>query len=267
MVFHPLQVDGDVAFHEMKFRVPEQRPDPLGLQIHAVNMPVGVSQYVLAQVMPDESIDAENENVFQDEPLPTIIFAFPAPCPRPKRHGLMRQGGRRLGGRRRLTIHRELHHPQAPPIDAVGIPPAVLGIQTRRQRGVARRMRIHPRFEDCKPTPVYLGKGTRKGRRDGPHQIVNFARRAAPVDASILGSAPAEVGSLRQIERAWPWRCRPPIAAGCAAASAGRHRPPSSIRRAPCHFPGWARPLDPPEHRHRASPPCSAGWRRSRARP
>jgi hypothetical protein len=28
-------------------------------------MPIGVSQNVLAQVMADEAIDAENENVFQ----------------------------------------------------------------------------------------------------------------------------------------------------------------------------------------------------------
>jgi hypothetical protein len=41
----------------MKFRVPEQRTDALGLQVHAVNMPIGVSQDVLAQVMTDESID------------------------------------------------------------------------------------------------------------------------------------------------------------------------------------------------------------------
>jgi hypothetical protein len=37
-------------------------------------MPIGVSQNVLAQVMPDESIDPEDENVFQDEPLPKIVF-------------------------------------------------------------------------------------------------------------------------------------------------------------------------------------------------
>ena len=42
--------------------------DPLGLQIHAVDLPVGMRQDVLAQVMADEAVDAENENVFQDDP-------------------------------------------------------------------------------------------------------------------------------------------------------------------------------------------------------
>jgi hypothetical protein len=35
------------------------------LQVHAVNMPIGMGQDVLAQVMADESIDAKNQNVFQ----------------------------------------------------------------------------------------------------------------------------------------------------------------------------------------------------------
>ena len=52
-----------------KRSVVEQRADALGLQIHAVNMPIGVLQNVLAQMMADEAIDPENENVFQDKPL------------------------------------------------------------------------------------------------------------------------------------------------------------------------------------------------------
>jgi hypothetical protein len=36
------------------------------LQIHAVYVPIGASQDVLAQVVTDESIDPENENVFQN---------------------------------------------------------------------------------------------------------------------------------------------------------------------------------------------------------
>jgi hypothetical protein len=31
-------------------------------------MPIGIGENVLAQVMADEAVDAENENVFQDEP-------------------------------------------------------------------------------------------------------------------------------------------------------------------------------------------------------
>jgi hypothetical protein len=66
VVLDPLEVDGDITFHEMEFRVAEQRADALGLQVHAVNMPIGVSQDVLAQVMTDESIDPKNEHVFQN---------------------------------------------------------------------------------------------------------------------------------------------------------------------------------------------------------
>ena len=73
VILHPFQIDGDVAFHEMKARVAEQRADALGLQVHAVNMPIGMGQDVLAQVMADKSIDAKNQNVFQNEPL-LMIF-------------------------------------------------------------------------------------------------------------------------------------------------------------------------------------------------
>jgi hypothetical protein len=53
----------------VKLGITEQRADTLGLQVHAVNMPVGVGKNVLAQMMADEAIDTENENVFQDKPL------------------------------------------------------------------------------------------------------------------------------------------------------------------------------------------------------
>src|SRR6185437_1637903 len=81
VVFHPFQIDGDVAFHEVKPWVREQGADPLGLQVHAVDMPIGVSQYVLAQVMTDESIDPENENVFQDKSLLKILMPNAAVVP------------------------------------------------------------------------------------------------------------------------------------------------------------------------------------------
>ncbi len=63
------EIDGDIAFHEVKAGVTEHRADALGLQVHAVDMPIGVGKNVLAQVMADESIDPENQNVFQIEPL------------------------------------------------------------------------------------------------------------------------------------------------------------------------------------------------------
>ena len=74
VILHPFQIDGDIAFHEMKARVAEQRADALGLQIHAVDMPIGVGQDVLAQVMADKSVDAKNQNVFQNKPLLRLRF-------------------------------------------------------------------------------------------------------------------------------------------------------------------------------------------------
>ncbi len=69
VVLDPLLVDGDVALDEVKAFVAEERPHPLGLQVHAVDRPVRIFQDVLAQVVADEAVDPENENVFQDEPL------------------------------------------------------------------------------------------------------------------------------------------------------------------------------------------------------
>jgi hypothetical protein len=53
----------------MKARIAQHRADALRLQVHAVNMPIGFAKDVLAQVMADESIDPENQNVFQNRPL------------------------------------------------------------------------------------------------------------------------------------------------------------------------------------------------------
>ncbi len=69
VVLDPLEIDGDIAFHEVETGIAKHRADPLGLQIHAVDMPIGVRKNVLAQVMTDESIDPKNQNVFQIEPL------------------------------------------------------------------------------------------------------------------------------------------------------------------------------------------------------
>jgi hypothetical protein len=66
VVFDPLLVDRDVAFDEVEAWVAEHRADALGLQVHAVNMPIGELQNVFAQVMADETIDPKNENVFQN---------------------------------------------------------------------------------------------------------------------------------------------------------------------------------------------------------
>src|SRR5260221_10670699 len=69
MVLDPFLVDGDVTLDEMEFRIVEQCADALRLQVHAVDMPFGIGKNVLAQMMSDEAVDAENEHVFQDKPL------------------------------------------------------------------------------------------------------------------------------------------------------------------------------------------------------
>ena len=65
MVLDPFQIDRDVAFDEVEARIAKHRADALGLQVHAVNVPIGMGQDVLAQVMADEAIHTENQNVFQ----------------------------------------------------------------------------------------------------------------------------------------------------------------------------------------------------------
>jgi hypothetical protein len=61
-------------------------------------MPIGVSQDVLAQVMTDESIDPENENVFQNEPLPTKILKAGAGVQRSANGWCAKAGGAPSGG-------------------------------------------------------------------------------------------------------------------------------------------------------------------------
>jgi hypothetical protein len=88
VVLDPFQIDRDVAFHEVKAGIAEQRTHALGLQVHAVYMPIRVSQDVLAQVMADEAIDPENQNVFQNKPLltkiPLVSYLARVPNPKPE---------------------------------------------------------------------------------------------------------------------------------------------------------------------------------------
>ena len=83
----------------------------------------------------------------------------------------------------------------------VGVPTIVRDIQTRRLLCVFHGLRIHPGLEDGKPTPVYLGKGTRKRRRHRPHKVVNLTGAAPPVDAPVLRPAPPKVGPHFKIQR------------------------------------------------------------------
>ncbi len=54
-------MDGDIAFAEMKARMVEEIRDAIVLEVHAVHMPVAGAQQVRAQVMTDESVDAEDQ--------------------------------------------------------------------------------------------------------------------------------------------------------------------------------------------------------------
>ena len=58
------QGEEEVALDEMKARIAQQGAHAFRLQVHAEDMPIGVSENVLAQVMTDEAIDAKNQNVF-----------------------------------------------------------------------------------------------------------------------------------------------------------------------------------------------------------
>jgi hypothetical protein len=63
VVFDPLAVDRDVALEEMKARMGEKLRHPIGLEVHAVHVPVGVPQYRFAQMMADEAIDPQDEEL------------------------------------------------------------------------------------------------------------------------------------------------------------------------------------------------------------
>jgi hypothetical protein len=66
MVFDPLAIDGDVALEKVETAFRQQVGDAISLHIHAVDFPVGAGDDALGQVMPDESIDAEDQYLFMD---------------------------------------------------------------------------------------------------------------------------------------------------------------------------------------------------------
>ena len=90
----------------------------------------------------------------------------------------------------------QLQNLQPPPIHAVGVPHIIHRIQTRSAGGITRRP-VDPSFQKRKPTPVELGEGAGEWGCDRAHQIVYGARRLPPIDAAVLGPAPAEIRALR----------------------------------------------------------------------
>ncbi len=63
------------------------------------------------------------------------------------------------------------------------------------------RLVVHPGCQQRKPTPVHLGKGAGKRRRDRPHEVVHGPRTLTPIDAAILGTPPAKIRTLGKIQR------------------------------------------------------------------
>ena len=251
VIFDPFLVDGDVALDEVEAFVTEERPDPLGLQIHAVDRPVRIFQDVLAQMVADEAVDPENENVFQDEPLkyrraanasgcfdkargaasgaigtpPLASFLSAARAKSRESERLVRQGRGRGVRRDRPLADREPENLQAPPVECNRHTSAAFGVQARRALGMARRTGLDAGLEHLEAHAVDLGECARERRRHGAHQVVDGARTRAPIDAPVLRTAAAEIRALGEIERAAPRRSRRSTSEGsarstCCAASA-----------------------------------------------
>src|SRR5580698_9516215 len=114
--------------------------------------------------MADETIDAKDQNVFQNEP---------SRCASGKRQWLLRQRARHGILSHALAVYGQLQNLKAPAIDAVGVPLPVHAVQTGSLGRVNQRMRIHARLQNPKRTPVYFGKSTWKRGGEGAYQIVD----------------------------------------------------------------------------------------------
>ena len=90
----------------------------------------------------------------------------------------------------------------------------------RRRRRCARRRRTASRASRscaivrCEVRSSRAGlsadlrEGARIGWRDAAHEVVDLGGRAGPVDRAVLGTAAAEIGARREIERVCAARCR-----------------------------------------------------------
>src|SRR5450755_1794922 len=68
VVFDPFLVDRDIAFEEVHSRVRYRCTEAVGRHVHAVDLPIGVFENALGQMVADEAIDAEDQNFFHDAP-------------------------------------------------------------------------------------------------------------------------------------------------------------------------------------------------------
>ena len=71
VIFDPLAIDRDVALEEVKARMGEELRDPVALQIHAIDVPVGRAQDRFAQMMADEAVDPQDEELLHELNFPS----------------------------------------------------------------------------------------------------------------------------------------------------------------------------------------------------
>src|ERR1700683_2584927 len=110
-----------------------------------------------------------------------------------ERQRLMRQRARHRILRYSLAICGQLQNLKAAAVDAVRVPSPVGCVQTGALSEIVQGLRVHARLKQLQPTPVYLGKGTRERRRNGPDKVVDGARPALPVNASVFRASPPKV--------------------------------------------------------------------------
>ena len=204
LVLDPFLVDGDVALDEVEPRIAEHRADPLRLQIHAVDMPIGVAQDVLAQVMADEAVDAENENVFQDEPLRDLMRIQVSAHAAALRQ---RRAARRCRARRAGCPIASLQDLEAP---AVRRSPRTNAPSAAYRHGALAAWRAGSGSTRVSSTsslhPFTSVKAPGNGGATARTRSCTARAPAPPVDAAVLGPAPPEIGSLREIQRRAPRR-------------------------------------------------------------
>ena len=77
VVFDPLAVDRDVAFEEVEALLRQELADPIRLDVHPMDFPVGRRKDPPGQVMADEAVDAEYEDAFHCSLRPSDMRVRP----------------------------------------------------------------------------------------------------------------------------------------------------------------------------------------------
>src|SRR5208282_3114387 len=64
VIFDPFTINRDIALEKMETRVIEQIGNPVGLHVHAINLPFGSIYDALGEMVADEAVDAKNQYFF-----------------------------------------------------------------------------------------------------------------------------------------------------------------------------------------------------------